>query len=84
MGCLGRPEVRLAPSQRAKRSFWLALLGLHGVVVLLPVALWIARAELQAIEGGDAPTAGKPWAQGALAVCGIGVVLWLIIAMVLA
>src|SRR5262245_29409113 len=80
--CLARPEVRLAASPRARRSLWLALIGFHGLLVLLPVAFWIARAELSAIERGDAPGAGRPWAQGAMAICGVGAVIWLIIAMV--
>ena len=74
--CLSRPLARLTPSPEARRALWLALLGLHGVVVLLPIAAWSARRELNAITAGRAPMAGKPWAQGALAVSMLGVVLW--------
>lgn len=76
--CLARPEVRLRPSPEARRALWMALLGFHGVVVLLPVAAWLARAELEAIARGTAPLAGKPWAQGALALALGGVIAWFI------
>lgn len=77
--CFARPDVRLVPSQRAKRSLWLALIGLHGVVFMLPVAIWSARMELIAIERGDSSVAGKPWARGAIAICGVAAVGWLIV-----
>ncbi|MFZ5439747.1 MAG: hypothetical protein ACOZQL_07045 [Myxococcota bacterium] len=63
--CLGRDEVRLTPSRRAKQALLLALLGLHGVLVVLPVAWWLAARELESITAGTAPSAGRPWAQGA-------------------
>lgn len=84
LACLARPEARLTPSPRAKRALVLGLVGLHGVVVLLPVAAWLARAELRAIEAGDAPPAGRPWAQGALAASLAGALVWLVVAAVLA
>jgi len=83
LACLARPEARLTPSPRAKRALAMGLVGLHGVVVLLPIAAWLARAELRAIEAGDAPPAGKPWAQGALAASIAGALLWLVLAVVL-
>ena len=80
--CLARPEVRLGASPRAKRAVWLALVGLHGLVILLPVALWVARAELAAINAGEAPVAGRPWAQGATILAAVAAVAWLTIGMI--
>ena len=74
--CLARPEARLSPSPVAQRALWMSLLGFHGVLVLLPFAAWISRKELQAISDGIAPVAGRPWAQGALAISGVGLLLW--------
>jgi hypothetical protein len=54
----------------------MALVGFHGVVVLLPIAAWVARTELVAISDGAAPVAGRPWAQGALGLSLAGAVLW--------
>lgn len=77
--CLARPEVRLRPSPEARRALLMALLGFHGVVVLLPVAAWLARAELEAIARGTAPPPGKPWAQGALVLALVGMVGWFVV-----
>ncbi len=74
--CLARPKARLTPSPAARRALWLALAGLHGVVVLLPIAAWSARRELEAITRGTSPLAGRPWAQGALALSLLGLALW--------
>ena len=74
--CLARPRARLTPSPAARQALWMALVGFHGVVVLLPFAAWSARRELEAINRGTSPLAGKPWAQGALAVSVFGLVLW--------
>lgn len=74
--CLARPEERLRPSHAAQRALWMSLAGFHGVVVLLPIAGWMARAELIAISAGASPVAGRPWAQGALALSITGAVLW--------
>ena len=75
--CQARPEARLLPSDRAKTALMLSLFGLHGVVVLLPVALWLARKELAAIERGKSVPAGIPYARGSIAIAGAGSVLWL-------
>jgi hypothetical protein len=74
--CLARPEARLTPSPTAQRALWMALVGFHGVVVLLPIAAWLARMELIAISAGTSPVAGRPWAQGALGLSLAGAVLW--------
>jgi hypothetical protein len=74
--CLARPEARLTPSPEAKRALLAALLGFHGIVVLLPVAAWLALRELERIKRRDAPEAGKPWAHGALAISVLGLAGW--------
>ena len=78
--CLARPEARLTPSPEAKQALLLALLGFHGLVVLLPFAAWRARRELEAIAHGTAPVAGRPWAQGALVLSVTGLVGWSLLA----
>ena len=74
--CLARPEARLTPSPEAKRALLVALLGLHGLVVLLPVAAWLARRELDRITARAAPEAGRPWVHSALAISLFGLVAW--------
>lgn len=74
--CLARPEARLTPSPESKQALLVALLGLHGVVVLLPVAVWVARRELDRITARASPEAGRPWANGALAIALFGLVAW--------
>lgn len=74
--CLLRPAVRLSPSPRATRAFWLALAGLHCAGTLLPFAVFFALRELEAIGRGDAPKAGRPWVHAALALSVLGVVMW--------
>ncbi len=79
--CIQRPDLRLMPSVRAKRCLLLALLAMNGAVVLLPVALVMARAERQAIIRGDAPEAGLPWLAAMGTVYSFTIFLWAIIAM---
>ncbi len=76
--CLGRSEVRLAASPRARRALWMALAGLHGVLPLLPVAFWFAQSEWRAIDRGAAPPAGRPWAQAARWVSAGAVAAWVV------
>ena len=79
--CLARPEARLTPSPEAKRALLMALLGFHGLVPLLAVAAWSSLAELERIGRDAAPAAGRPWAQGALGISVLGLVLWAIVAL---
>jgi hypothetical protein len=83
LDCLARPQVRLEPSPRAKLALWLSLLGLHGVLVFLPAGLWLAREERKAIDAGAAPSAGRPWVEGARLASMAGVVAWAVLGMVL-
>jgi len=78
--CLARPEARLESSPRAKRALVFALLGFHGLVPLLPAALWLARRERTAIELHQAPPAGRPLVQGARAISLVGLAVWLVLA----
>lgn len=79
LACWSRPELRLEPSPRAKRALWLALGGLHGLLPLLLISLWVAGRELQAIEAGRAPTAGRPWVVTARLIAGAGGALWAVL-----
>lgn len=78
-GCLARPQARLAASPRAKQALLCAVLGLHGVVVLLPVAAWLARAELREVAAGRSNPGGRAWAQGALMLSALAAVAWLLV-----
>ncbi len=79
--CLARPEARLIASAESKRALVFALLGLHGLFFLVPMAFWLARTEVVAIENGHSPQAGKPWAQGALIVCALSAVTYGLLAL---
>lgn len=77
-GCLARPEARLAVSARAKQALLCAVLGLLGVVVLLPVGAWLARSELREVALGRSPEAGRDVAKGALTLAAVATVAWLV------
>jgi hypothetical protein len=78
--CRARPDAQLTPSPEAKRALWLALAAFHGVLPLLPFAMWSARQELKRIEAGQASRAGQPWAVGAWWLSLGALVLWITIA----
>ena len=75
--CGARPEWRLRASPRAVRALLWSVLGLHGLVPLLPLALRHAWLELAAIAQGRAPLGGQPYARAAQWIAGAGCVLWL-------
>jgi len=74
--CHARPAARLTASARARRALLFGALGFHGLLPLLVAGGWLGRAELQAITRGEAPAAGRPYAQGAVAFAFAGAVLW--------
>jgi len=74
--CLDRSEERLRISARAKQALVLALLGFHGLLPALPVALRLARRELADIDAQQAPPAGRPMVVVARAVATAGVWGW--------
>jgi hypothetical protein len=74
--CDARPEVRLAATPRARRALGFAVAGFHGVLPLLLIAGWMARAELAAVGRGEAPAASRPYAQVALGLAFAGVAIW--------
>ncbi len=64
-GCALRLTERSAPSARAKLALWLGIAGINFTLLPGIVALFLARRELAAIARGEAPVAGKPYAQAA-------------------
>ena len=64
-------------SRRSSLTFLFALLSVHGVFPLAPVALVMAAAELAAIRAGHAPVGGRGLARAgvALALCSLAMAI---------
>jgi hypothetical protein len=76
LACWSRPSERLDSSRRARSAFFLAVLALHGLVPLAPVALWLVERERAAIASHAAPRGGEPWLAGARWVSFFALAVW--------
>ncbi|MFO0595229.1 MAG: hypothetical protein U0228_07990 [Myxococcaceae bacterium] len=74
--CRALPAVRLEPSRAARRVLLWALLGLHGVLPLLFLALRETAAERARIEAGTTNAAGRPYVDAARWLAVLGLAGW--------